>query len=152
LPIDWSAPAVRKAFGRGRSNSGKLSWSCGDVEVASVGFTWNAASKYIELRYSLNGVARVQRIKVVETTPHFGGMRPWSWCEVSQRRTRILVLTACATSWVARSAAPVTYRRQRERSGLLGGVVALMRRERGRLQRNAVRRLRRRERASARGA
>lgn len=152
LPIDWSTPAVRKALGRGRSNSGTFSWHCCDVQLATIGFTWNAASRYLELRYSLKGVARVQRIKVVETTPRFGGVRPWFWCEASQRRTRILVLTPFSTRWVARAAAPVTYRSQRERSALLRGVVAVVRRERGRLQRNAVRRLRRRERAAACGA
>lgn len=145
LTLDWSSPAVRKAFGRGVSNGGTLSWHDGGLEVASVGFAWNATAKYIQLRYSANGVAHTQRIKVVETEPNFGGRRAWFWCEATGKPCRILVLSPQDHQWRSRTVARLAYRSQYERSTGLRRLLAEIRREVGRDRRNAIRRLRRRE-------
>jgi hypothetical protein len=148
LTIDWATPAVRKAFACGRSNGGTMSWHSADIELARIGFTWNATSKFIELRYAVDGVPVRQRVRVVQTTPRFGGVRHWFWCAVSNRRTRILVLAPDARRWVARAALRLPYRSQGERPAALRRVLAELRHERARARRNAVRRLRRRERAA----
>jgi hypothetical protein len=148
LTIDWAMPAVRKALMRGRSNSGTITFHSADVELARIGFTWNATSRILELRYAIDGAPILQLIKVVETAPRLGGARSWFWCAFSNRRTRSLVLPRGAKRWVARAAAGLAYRSQCERSGVLRDLLAAMRRDRARLQRNAIRRLRRRERAA----
>ncbi|MGE0741021.1 MAG: hypothetical protein AB7O98_06730 [Hyphomonadaceae bacterium] len=146
LKFDWATPAVRRAFRRGRSNGGQISWHADDHQVGSIVFSWNAASKIVELRYTIDGTPRVQRIKVVETTPRFGGRRCWFWCEFSHRRARIMVLAPDAGSFVARAAAGLPYRSQRHRSAVTRGLLAGERQARARLQRNTVRGLRRKER------
>lgn len=148
LTIDWSTPAVRQAFARGKSNSGTLSWHSGPFQLASIGFTWNATSKRIELRSVIDGVSVTQRVNVVETTPYFGGARPWFSCAFSGKRTRILVLAPGATHWTARGANSLPYESQSQRVGALRGLLADLRRAQARARRNAVRRLRRRERAA----
>jgi hypothetical protein len=149
LTIDWAAPAVRQALSCGTSKTGVLSWHSGDLEVASIGFAWNAASRVLVLRYTVDGAERMQRIQVVHTTPRFGGTRGWFWCVTGHRRTRSLVLPAGAAVWVARSIAPLSYSSQRTRTAWLRALGVDGRRERARLQRNGVRRLRRRERLGA---
>jgi hypothetical protein len=140
---------VRGAFAAGRSTQGTLTWAWGDTDVAAVGFVWNATSRLITLKFSVDGAPQEQAIRVIETTPRFGGSRRWFRCDTTDAPVRILLLPVGQTRWRGRNASRLAYQSQRQRVGGLRALLAAERRAGARSQRNAIRRLRRRERAAS---
>jgi hypothetical protein len=145
LKIDLAEPAIRRIFSH--ANHGELRWSQGDANIASIAYVWTGG--VLILRYRAAGIPHEQRVTVEKTVPNYGGVRRWFRCPISDTRVRALILPPDATRWAGRRAHDACYASQIEtrlgRRGW-GQLLRAIRRSDDRARRNAVRRLRRRER------
>lgn len=145
LKIDLAEPSVRHIFRH--ASQGELRWSQGDANIASIAYVWTGG--VLILRYRAGGAAHEQRVTIEKTVPNYGGVRRWFRCPVSDTRARALILPPNATRWASRRAHDACYASQIEtRLGRCGWgqLLNAIRRSDDRTRRNAVRRLRRRER------
>lgn len=144
LQIDLAEPAVRRTFAR--IGSGELSWWVGDTRLASIGYIWTGA--VLVLRYRVGACARREVIATETTQPRFGGARRWFRCPTTGKRVRAIILPDGAARWASVEAHAALYRSQLDASGVLHDIVRACRRSEARGRRNAIRRLRRRERCA----
>ncbi len=145
LKIDLAEPAIRRIFNH--ASHGNLRWSQGDADIASIAYVWTGG--VLILRYRAAGIAHEQHVTIEKTVPHYGGDRRWFRCPISDTRVRALILPPDAALWAGRRAHDACYSSQIEtRLGDNGWKQLLhaIRRSDDRTRRNAVRRLRRRER------
>lgn len=116
LRLDIGDPTWRNACNPARSNAGTVHWSYLGSDIASADFVWSNAGRVLTIGCVINGVAAKQSIKLVTTTPYFGGKRYWFVCPVSGRRARVLYLPPRGRTWASRSAFNLAYASQRTRT------------------------------------
>jgi len=177
LKIDLAEPAIRTAINHYNDVSGVWRWSHAGVETASVAFSWSRRAATLTLRYCCNGDPVTQTLRLIQSTPHYGGARYWFCCPITGASARVLYLPAGASIWASRCAYKLTYQSQRD-GGLEGSILRLLavagsplaqgdrrqqslhalqeerrwrRRDESSERRNAVRKIARRQRAVARG-
>ncbi len=145
LKIDLAESSVRHIFRI--ASRGELRWSQGDANIASIAYVWTGG--VLILRYRAAGIAHEQWVTIEKTVPNYGGIRRWFRCPISNTRVRALILPPDATRWAGRRAHDACYASQVEtrrwRRGW-GQLLHAIRHSDDRTRRNAVRRLRRRER------
>lgn len=114
LKIDLADPAIRKALNPNSIMAGSWAWSSHGREIASIGYAWSPRDAQLLLRYNCSGAPIVQRIKLTQSTPRFGGNRWWFCCPFTGRRVRALFLPPGAREFGSRHAYKLTYQSQRE--------------------------------------
>ncbi|MDZ4775155.1 MAG: hypothetical protein SGJ23_00035 [Alphaproteobacteria bacterium] len=77
------------------------------------------------LRYVCDGAPVRQTVRLVASTPRFGGVRWWFVCPVTGRRVRALYLPPGARMFASRHAYTLTYQSRRE-SGRDRAIVRLL--------------------------
>jgi len=166
--LDLAEPAVRKALAPGRMTRGAWTWSSGGAQTASLGYDWFGQDRMLLLRFSVAGAPVRQTIRVTSTTPRVGGERFWFACPSSGLAVRALFLPPGGRRFASRRAWRLVYQstrdcslerallRQLARTPEFGELSLDDLRDEGRFEarheaqkrRNAIRRLRRAERAT----
>lgn len=174
LRLDLAEPSTRTAINAHANSAGTWRWSRNGEQIAEIGYVWSRGASELTLRYTCNGAPVLQTIAMVRSRPQFGGERLWFGCPFTGKPARVLYLPPGGKFWGSRNAYRLCYQSQRdggwERAviGLLaryGSPMALAaqqdrnllgliddrcweRREEGRVRRNEVRRLARKQRRS----
>lgn len=119
LTLDINRLIRQRTIVPARHVSGFLTWTTTRTgeKVASIGYEASLIgrmSPWLRLHYSANGTPQDYRVQI-ETSPcHYGGVRWWSLCPISGRRTAKLYLPPGATIFAARRTHGLAYRSQRE--------------------------------------
>ena len=116
LVLSINSLVRKKAIVPGARTSGSLDWtdSGNDKPHASVGYEANLVdlgSAWLRLHYQANNEPVDYRIKLVTTTPRYGGLRWWFICPLDgpQRRVAKLYLPPGAKHFGGREGHGLTY-------------------------------------------
>ncbi len=110
FPIRLLLPAVRALDDtRVISASNIVRWTVRDAEVASIGYRveQDIVGRIVRLLYRYRDEPVDDPIRIVVTTPHFGGQRWWWQCSRCGRR--VGVLYAPGVFWRCRTCYRITY-------------------------------------------
>ena len=122
--LDISRLLALRQLQPGAHVRGSLHWTSArdGTPVVTIGYEASLvdpASAWMRLYYTMirgDGAKtdRDVRIWLVTTRPHFGGLRWWFRCPISDRRTRVLYLPPGALTFASRQTYQLGYRCQRE--------------------------------------
>lgn len=146
LKVDLAEPTVRYALNIARGGGGSWRWTHGGAEIAVVGYVWSGSSRRLTINWFHAGVPRSQTIKLVCSTPQFGGVRLWFLCPITGTRVRAIFLAADGR-WASRRALGLAYASQRA-GRAQRAIDRLLRAAEWGDRRNAVRGIVRRQRSA----
>jgi hypothetical protein len=121
LRLDTASDAVRSRLRLGCVSSGRWTWSRDGEPFAVVGYTVNGLRGErlaLELEYRISGRPVRQFITLVQTSPHYGGIRWWFLCPTElargvERRVRCLYLPLGQSHFAGRVAHKLNYESQK---------------------------------------
>ena len=137
IDIAWM---LRKGLAeQGVLKSGTLRWTYGDQPSGNVSYSCDMrdpansalALRFTVTRYNADGPrSHVQRIRLSQTRPNFGGVRWWMHCPHNGDRVRKLFMPAGGDVFARRKAWGIAYRSQRQtkRDNLFEQLFRLQRR------------------------
>ena len=80
--------AHKKALVVGKWSLGTWSWTSGGAPLLTIGYEADLSdrgSTWLRLFYQVSGEAVDYKIRLVATTPHYGGLRWWFICPLERR-------------------------------------------------------------------